>query len=578
MESRLRKDLSYFADDAREGRGVATQGLFESGDFIANRFAELGLNTQVFGDSPFQEFGVPNGFEAAKNRDNQPAKNWVKFSGLESKPLEMGRDWNPLSVGSSGEFEGQLVFAGYGITAKDNNYDDYANVDVKGKVVIVLRKEPQGPNGSLFGGVTSQYAYFSTKELNAHRHGAAAMVVVNDSKSASQSNDKVLGTNEGGQALNASQVPTLCMTRSAIEPILLKALGKTLDQLESEIHQSKQPASQILPESKLSGATQIVASMATVRNVAAILPGTGSLAGEYVVVGAHYDHVGMGGEGSLAPGTIAVHNGADDNGSGTVSILEVARQLAANQAPERRSILFMAFAAEERGLLGSEHYVQHPAIPLEKTVAMVNLDMVGRLNDGAVTVFGMGTASEFSQWLDEANGITKLELSQENAGLGPSDHQSFYLQKIPVFHFFTGLHNQYHRPTDDLDLVDFSGLTKITQLVSSLTELLSTKPSKPTLQQTTEQARIGANPGRKRATLGVSFDATASNCRIVGVLEGSRAELAGIKVGDIITKVNERAINRGPELSSVIRGLKIGDEIVLNILRGEQSIEIKVKL
>jgi hypothetical protein len=579
MEQRLRADLSYLSDDQREGRGVGTQGLYDAGEFIAKRFTELGLNTKVFGGSPFQEFGVPNGFEAAKSSDDKPPKNWLKIDGADRPNLELGKHWNPLSLGSNGAFNGELVFVGYGITAKDYNYDDYANIDVKGKVVIVLRKEPQTAEGNLFGGnTTSGYAYFSTKELNAKQHGAAAMIVVNDSKSATQTNDRVLATTEGGRAMNSSQVPTLSMSREALEPLLVKSLGKTLDQLEAQIADTKRPASQRLPNVQISGQVEVVPSKATVRNVAALLPGAGALAQEYIIVGAHYDHVGMGGEGSLAPGTIAVHNGADDNGSGTVSILEVARLLSQNQAPNRRSILFMTFAAEERGLLGSEHYVRHPAIPLEQTVAMVNLDMIGRMHEGVLVVFGMGTASEFSQWLDEANQPVKLDLSKENAGLGPSDHQSFYQRGIPIFHFFTGLHAQYHRPSDDLELIDFSGLARITLLVASLTEQLAIKPNRPTFQQTSEQARIGSNPGRRRATLGVSYEATAANCRITSVGEGSPAMIAGIQAGDVITKINESPINNGDDLATTIRRLKIADEIVVHLERNQQSIQVRVKL
>lgn len=581
MQKRLRADLGYLADDAREGRGVGTQGLQDAGDFIAKRFAELGLDTKVFGDSPFQEFTVPHGFAAARPTDaNGEPKNWFKIESDAATELTLENQWNPLAVGSNGPFQGEVVFAGYGITAKEFNYDDYADLDVKGKVVIVLRREPLNADGTnIFGTAgTSRYAYFNTKEVNAVQHGAAALIIVNDAKTAAQSEDRVLAATDAGRPLPGAQIPTLNVTRKAIEPFIAQGTGKTLDQLEKQIAESKKPSSQALKNIKASGLTEVAPHKATVRNVAALLPGKGPLAKEYVIVGAHYDHVGMGGEGSLSGGTIAVHNGADDNGSGTISILEVARQLSKFDAENRRSILFMTFAAEERGLLGSEHYVRHPAIPLEQTVAMVNLDMVGRLGDGSVTVFGMGTAVEFSEWLDEANKTLGVELNKENAGLGPSDHQSFYQRDIPVFHFFTGLHGEYHRPSDDVHLIDFEGIGKIALLTTRLTEKLATNKQPPTYAKTQERARIGNNAGKQRPTLGVAFDAAAKECVVTSVADSSPAKAAGIQAGDVIVKLNDTAITNGESLGEAMKKMKRGEEVVIQLRRADKAMDLKAKL
>ncbi len=581
VQTRLRADLGYLADDAREGRGVGTQGLQDAGDFIAKRFSELGLDTKVFGGSPFQEFTVPHGFAAAKPADDKgEAKNWLKIEGSSIADLALETQWNPLAVGSNGPFQGEVVFAGYGITAKEFNYDDYADLDVKGKVVIVIRREPQNADGSNIFGTsgTSRYAYFNTKEVNAVQHGAAALIIVNDAKTAEQTEDRVLAVTDAGRPLPGSQIPTLNVTRKAIEPFIAQGTGKTLSELESKIAESKKPVSMVLKNIKASGLTEVAPHKATVRNVAALLPGKGPLAKEFVIVGAHYDHVGMGGEGSLSGGTIAVHNGADDNGSGTISVLEVARQLSKFDAENRRSILFMTFSAEERGLLGSEHYVRHPAIPLEQTVAMVNLDMVGRLGDGSVTVFGMGTAVEFSQWLDEANQTLNVELNKENAGLGPSDHQSFYQRDVPVFHFFTGLHGEYHRPSDDVHLIDFDGISKIALLVTRLTEKLATNKQPPTFAKTQERARIGNNAGKQRPTLGVSFDAAAKDCVVTSVADSSPAKAAGIQAGDVIIKLNDTAITNGESLGEVMKKLKRGDEVVVQVRRAGEEKSLKAKL
>lgn len=578
IEKRLREDLEYLADDAREGRGVGTKGLQDAGEFIAARFAKLGLDTKVFGDSPFQEFTVPHGFGLPKDGESAK-KNWLKFEGAPEGELELGKQWTSLSLGSNGEFSGELVFVGYGITAKDFNYDDYADIDVKGKVVVVLRKEPTKEDGSsLFGSGTSRFAYFSTKLVNAVQHGAVGMIVVNDLKSAEQSKDQPFNPNDGGRAMNSSRVPTINLTRKALDPIVSKGTGKSLEQLEKQIGETKKPASQPIAGIKVSGSTEIGPVMATVRNVAAVLKGKGSLKDEYVIVGAHYDHVGMGGEGSLAPGTIAVHNGADDNGSGTISILEIARQLSGFKSDNHRTIIFMTFAAEERGLLGSEHYVRHPVVPLEQTVAMVNLDMVGRLGDGSVTVFGMGTGEEFSDWLDEANKPFGVELNKENAGMGPSDHQSFFLRNIPVFHFFTGLHGEYHRPSDDVNLIDFKGVAKIAQLTTRLTEKLATNKERPTFKKSQERARIGPNAGRKKPTLGVSLDGDAKQCVVTSVADPSPAKTAGVMSGDIILKLNGKSVASSEELVAALSGFKFGEEVEVQLKRGDQTMTLKAKL
>lgn len=581
IADRLRQDLNYLADDQRQGRGVGTQGLQDAGEFIAARYAELGLNTKIFGDSPFQQFTVPFGFAASKATDDQGLpKNRLKLSAESELELTMEQHWNPLSIGANGSFEAEVVFVGYGITAKEQGYDDYQGIDANNKIVIMLRKEPQTKDGSsIFGGSVSRYAYFSAKLANAIQHGAVAMIVINDPKSASNSNDQPMSSAEAGGSIGLN-LPALNITRKIIDPVLKHSTGTTLEQLEAQIASTHKPASIALPKLTISGQTHVDPYMAPVRNVGALLPGAGDLADELVIVGAHYDHVGMGGEGSLSPGTIAVHNGADDNGSGTVCIMEVARQLASTRSDNRRSILFLSFAAEERGLLGSEHYVRYPAFPLEKTVAMVNLDMVGRLGDGSLTIFGMGTASEFPTWVDEANQGLGVELDKQNAGLGPSDHQSFYLREIPVFHFFTGLHGEYHRPGDDVDLIDFRGAANIAMLAANLTDKIATNSERPTILKTDEHANIGANAGRKarHPRLGVSFDRNAEKCLVTNVLDPSPAKTAGIQAGDIILRVNDANLTQKNELPAIIQQHKSGDQITIRVLRAEQELDLTVTL
>jgi hypothetical protein len=515
-ESRLWDDIRYLASEDLQGRGPETDGIELAAQFIAERFAELGLETALFENGPFQEFTIEGGLGLG------PAEqNWLRVTGPaatggeteetesetgaysaaaaesgsepEAAGWQLAEHFMPLAIGSSGPFSGELVFAGYGITAVDRpdqpDYDDYAGLDVTGKVVIVLRKQPQAsnPQGPFGESQSSTYAYFTTKAANANVHGAAAMILVNDAASAEQTGDQLLSLEGAGRTGGRRGIPVLFATRSQVDQLLREALGRELAELEQTIDQTLQPQSVPLSGWSAAGETSIEQRQLPVKNVIAMLPGSGELADQYVVVGGHYDHVGMGGAGSLAPGTIAVHPGADDNASGTVSVLELAHSLSqayadAGADQPRRTLLFMAFTAEERGLLGSRHYVRYPRFDLASTVAMVNLDMVGRLDQNRLTVYGTGTATEFPEMIERLNAKHQFDLESIAAGQGPSDHASFFREGIPVFHFFTGLHSEYHRPSDTADRINIPGIARTVGLVEELVLELATAPERPTFQ------------------------------------------------------------------------------------------------
>ncbi|MBM3967859.1 MAG: M28 family peptidase, partial [Planctomycetes bacterium] len=363
-ESRIYKDISYLASDELKGRAAETPGLKLAADYIAKRYSELGLQTDLFDGKPFQEFQL-NGNPGASSETNQ-----LKITKPDGTVIELslGDQFQPLSLGSNGNFNAPLVFAGYGITANDDTikYDDYAGLDVQGKVVLVLRKEPQStdPNSVFAGTEPSNYAFFTSKEMNAAKHGAAALVLINDANSEAATPGALLPVSGAGNAQSDDKIPTVFVSRSIVEKWLAEA-GKSLTDLESKIDSEFKPQSFELAGWTASGKTDISRRKIPSMNVLGLLPGKGSLADELVVVGAHFDHVGMGGAGSLAPGTYEIHNGADDNASGTVGLLETARRLTelVRSSPAetpRRSLLFIAFSGEELGLIGSEYYVNHP--------------------------------------------------------------------------------------------------------------------------------------------------------------------------------------------------------------------------
>ena len=544
--ARLAGAVQFLASDELEGRGVGTDGLNKAADYIASEFAKAGLQTELFDGSPFQVFQEPADAELG------PATaNTIEFVGPELEgqdepqrlTLELGADFNPMALGGSADVQASVVFAGYGISAKDPQYDDYADLDVKGKVLILLRKHPgQADKDIAFHSRKGQrHAYFLTKVANAFEHGARAVIIVNDAHGVTKTRqnaenardeeikklvarrnafkknetptadereqylneidkiigrveeleqqliagaDKVLKFGEGGQSSNWKTLPVYFAARAAIDPVVQAALGKSLTELERQIDEDFKPHSLALKGWDAHCRAMVTHRQVDVKNVVGVLEGEGPLAEETIILGAHYDHLGNGGNGSLAPWTRAIHNGADDNASGTSTLLEVARRLASRPQKSRRRLMFIAFTAEERGLNGSSHYVKNPLVPLENTVAMLNMDMVGRLTDSKLVVYGTGTAVEFDGLIEGLNKRYQFQITKKPTGYGPSDHQNFYKQKIPVFHFYTDTHSDYHRPSDDFGKINVAGMLRIADLVAEIADRIDGADERPVYQDT----------------------------------------------------------------------------------------------
>jgi hypothetical protein len=637
--ARLSQDLSEIAADRYEGRGIGTRGIDLAAEYIANRFSDLGLKTDLIDGGPYQPFVVEAGQSVGPASENRLVLEDPRGN---RTPLVLDQSFRPLALGGGGEARGGLVFVGYGIASEDPAYDEFSGLDINGKIVIVLRKEPQQQKeDSPFAGTQpSPHAFFTTKLGAAVSRGAAGMLIVNDQLSATQqsqdswqrgneqlaaiadlsaqwrdaqqraaasaeavptslrealhervvalqqldnqlqaSGSDLLGVNDAGRAPRMLRLPVAALLRAEADRWLKAASGRSLADIEQSIDGQLKPQSFELPGTTVDMKLTLARLQLPAKNVIAELPGWGSLADETVIVGAHYDHVGIGGEGSLAPGTIAVHNGADDNGSGTVALLELARTFseAAAQNPQtpRRRIVFIAFSGEERGLLGSAHYVREPRFPLENTVAMVNLDMVGRLAEETVTVYGTGTAAILDGLVEQAAAATGLKLTKEPTGNGPSDHQTFYRAGLPVLHFFTGLHNDYHRPSDDFDKINLAGLVQITDMVHQIVEVLVSVPERPQLIRVEQ-----GSDQQPRAVLGIQMDDEypGPGIRVLAVSEQSGAAAAGIRVGDVIRKVGEQSIDSIARLRETLRDKAPGDHVTLAIDRQANPLTVEVTL
>ncbi len=644
---RLANDLQYLSSDALEGRDTGSEGIEKAAEFIANRFDELGLNTNLYDGTPFQVFTALRDVEMGSAEANGLSIQ-VGDGELSTHPLN--ETMLPLAIGGSGEVTAPLVFVGYGITAPDANYDDYAGLDVTGKIVVMLRGEPRSgrDDNPLGGRRNSRFAFFTTKIENAVEHGAAGVLLVNHAEATAQvieqaearltreqerlastesslanlpedavnsrerltqtlqlirsqiaaaeadvasAPEALLAMNQAGNSTREDAIPVVSFGRRACNA-LFASLAKfssdePLAEIEASIDETFAPASFQLEETTATIRASIVTRDVIGKNVIAELPGKGNLAEETIVIGAHYDHVGMGGRGSLAPGTIAIHNGADDNGSGTVTMLETARRITEMDLENHRRIVFMAFTAEEKGLLGSKHYAREPRFALETTTGMINLDMVGRLNDEEkLTVFGTGTAPEFDGLVDAWTEKFQLPVRKDVSGYGPSDHTSFYEQKVPVLFFFTGLHTDYHRPSDDFEKINLDGMVRITDMVCEAALYLATVPVRPTFQTTGPGAGVNRARANRRpaetpppaAFMGVAMEDVDGTVVVTAVVEQGPAAQAGIRPGDSLVRLGETKTTSMAEVQTTVGEQRPGNVLDVTINRGGDEITVKVKL
>jgi hypothetical protein len=588
---RLAAAVRWLAAPDREGRGPGTAGIEQAADWIAGELAAVsGLQTRVVGEGPFQPFEMT--LEATLGA---PADNTAELVGPPAAdgsrttvPLELGRDFTPLAAGGSGSFDLPLVFAGYGITAPRENYDDYAPLGdaAQGAAVVVLRQEPQkdDPHSVFDGNQASQHAALARKVANASEHEAGAVVFCND---ADAEGDALMAFTRAGEGSTARTMPVLHLRRSAVDDVVRAAAEAPLADIQRGIDDRLIPASRPLDGWRIRGRVAIDRRETKTRNVLALLPGAGKPAEpaagvaaidprEVVILGAHYDHLGYGGENSTAPGEKAIHHGADDNASGTAMLLEVARRLAA-AGPLPRAVLFIAFSGEERGLLGSGHYAANAVLPLSDTVAMVNLDMVGRLVDDKVIVHGTGTGTGLEALVDRLVAEHGLTAAKEPGGFGPSDHASFYAKKVPVLHVFTGSHGDYHRPSDTADKINVAGMEKLTALVTAIVRDLATRPDRPAY---VEVAAPAFARGGDRPYFGSipDFGNPGNGYSISGVAKDSPAAKGGLRGGDRIVRVGSSAIANLEDFDSALRKHKGGDTVPVVVVRDGAEVTLDVTL
>jgi len=555
-----------------EGRGAGTKGIDLAAHLLEQRYQSLGLDpagTQGF----FQPFTVTTGAQLAPHNDLS------ENVGGKNRALKLNEDFVPFSFSSSGEIHGPLVFAGYGASAAEFGYDDYAGLGVQGKIVVLLRYEPTGfaAKGGHQG--LTQHAALIAKAINARDHGAKAVVIVNG-KLGDGEDDLLTRFGSVSGPENAGIV--LVHVKNKVAQDWFAAAGKSLAAVQSQIDASTKPASFAFPDSlQLSVAVHIDTIHATVSNVLAYLPGKTD---EYIIVGAHYDHLGYGNADSLAPSQIGqIHPGADDNASGTAGVLELARLFAPYKGRLPRGILFESFAGEELGLLGSADWVKQPTRPLDKAVAMLNMDMIGRIKDEKVYVGGVGTGSTFQSILAAAQKASPFHFEYSPGGYAASDHTSFVARKIPVLFFFSGLHSDYHKPSDTWDKINAPDAARLLDFIAAVIAQLDTAAARPkfiTVAADDPHSGVTGGGGGYGPWFGSipDFGQKENGVRFSDVQPGSPAAKAGLKAGDVLTEFSGKPIHNLYDFTDALRGSKVGDVVDVTVLRDGKPLKASVKL
>ena len=537
------RHIAVLAHDSLEGRQVGEPGEWKAAQYIISVFRQAGLQPKGT-DGYLQPFEFTKAIELGE--DNRLSVNGVD--------LKIYEEFTPLRQSASLAFSfDEIVDVGYGIVADEEglDYDDYAGLDVAGKAVLIRRFTPAVDDSIGDGNAAAKldrYGYLSVKINTAIEHKAAGVFLITPEGR----NDTL--TAVGPTHINPKEIPIIFLRRKALERLGLELSNPEITSVE--------------------GRTELIKTHDTAYNVVGYIPAANDTT---VIIGAHYDHLGWGAENSRYKGDEPmIHNGADDNGSGSAAVLELGRYFTSVSDRLRYSLLFIAFTGEEAGILGSTHYAKHMTVDSSKVRMMVNLDMVGRLRDQeGLVVFGTGSAAEFKDYFDSLE-YDKFKIISKESGIGASDHTAFYNRKIPVLFFFTGAHEDYHRPSDDIDKIDFDGIANVAELVADVVGHFDSFDGVLTYQKTKSDGR--SVRGHYTVTLGVvpDFIAEVKGLKVDGVSADRPGERAGIKEGDIIIKMGGTSVGDIYDYTGALGKFQKGDSTEVVVVRGADTLSLQV--
>jgi hypothetical protein len=586
-----------------EGRAPGTDGNRRAADYLEFNFKQMGMKPAFpASDKAFatyrQEFVAPPSLRPGDSvAVVAQAMSYVTAGGA-SVGLVGGKDFNALGYSADGDVKGEVVFIGYGIDEGDEGYtslpfdSDGKRADLSGKIAMVLRFEPMNENGkSKWASVRwSANADLRSKLDFAIDKGASAVILVNP-PGAEDPRATQLGDVSMGFGTRSLKVPVLMMNTDAADAFVRAsdAQGRSLLDLRKIVDEKGEVIA--LSKATMDANVDLDRKPLYADNVGAVLEGVGELAKQYIVIGSHYDHLGYGYFGSRdgEDGRGKLHAGADDNASGTSGNLLVAKRIAEAYAAmpadqPRRSVLFLMFCAEESGLNGSRHYVSNPIVPIEQHVFMTNMDMIGRLREGKLELGGTGTGEGLAEFLQPYVDSSGMAIAMKKSGLGPSDHDTFARAGMPVLFAFTGLHEEYHRPSDTIDTVNLDGALQVTDFVYRITLDMATRtePFKfttptgvaPGATEPQQAQGQGQGMGRMRVRFGIApgdYSGEVKGILIDSVTEGLPAAKAGLKKGDIMTKWNEHELVDVEQWMTHLTKAKPGDKVTVTYLRDGQT-------
>lgn len=556
--------IKYLASDELAGRFPGTDGDRLTVDYIINEFEDYDI-TPAGENGYLQPFDYIS--EIKLGKDNSLS---IGNGELISRA---GENFTPVYLSSNGTAQGNIVFVGYGINAPELNYNDYAGIDLKGKIALMLMFSPgyNNPHDNPF----SKYERLRIKCAAAKEQGAAGIIVI---KGPESGEDELIKLRMAGPGENVD-IPVVNVKRSYTDYIFTNAKGKSLSEIQKSIDSLRTPQSFEFGGGMAQLKTDLVRIKALTNNVIGMIEGNDkTLKNEYILIGAHMDHLGDGLKyGSLHDSHVAeIHNGADDNASGVAGVLELAQYFSENKKNLKRSIIFMTFSGEEAGLIGSGYFTKSELMKKYNIVSMINLDMIGRLTDNKLTIGGTGTSSIWQGLLDSLNRSFNFTAAYNKDGYGPSDHASFYGKDIPVLFFFTGLHKDYHKPSDDWQHINAAGQAKVLEMIVGIVNYVNSLNTKPDFIKVTEEKK--ETTMGFRVTLGVipDYSSTKEGLEITGVKAGGIAEKAGLQGGDVITKLGQYEIKNIYDYTDALTKFKPGEETEVTYIRGTEKTTVRI--
>ncbi len=565
-------DIKFLSSDKNEGRFPGTEADKNVEKYITDKFIKFGLK-------PAGENGYTQNFEITTGMKMGENNKFKTHISRQDNIYTSGKDFVPIAFSGKGVAAGSFAFVGYGISAPEANYDDYKDengnlLDLKGKILIMLRGTPptKDPHDSKF----SKYDRLRFKTLYARESGAAGIMYINGMDG--MPDDKLVKLSFDN-ALQDAGIPIISCKREIAENIL-GVNGRDIKAEEEKIGTSEKQNSFVLEQCTGEFSTEVFQEKAKTSNILGKIEGTDPiLKNEVVVIGAHRDHLGYGTYGSLYEGDVKlIHHGADDNASGTAGVLALANELTSSGYKPKRTIVFMLFGAEEAGLLGSSYFTKSALFSKMNVVSMINMDMIGRLADNKLVIYGTGTAPEFIPILDENNKKYAFNTTYSADGYGPSDHSSFYSKDLPVLAFFTGLHSDYHKPSDTWDKINYEGELKILEMVEDVAKDVIDMPVKPTFTKVSISNKENQSLGGIKVYLGTipDYSSSVEGLQLSGVKPGSPAEKGGLMANDIVIKFGKLDIKNIYDYTAALGEYKPGDEVEIIVKRGNDTVNLKV--